>query len=102
VFENRVLRKIFGPKGLEVTGDWRTVHNEKLHGLYSSPHIIQVIKSRRMRWAGHVARKGKDKVHTVFVIGKLESQRTLGLYKRGWENNIKMDLQTMEWGPRLD
>jgi hypothetical protein len=58
VFEKRVLRKIFGPKRYEVTGDWRKLHNEELHNLYSSPNIIRMIKSRRMRWAGHVARMG--------------------------------------------
>jgi hypothetical protein len=60
VFENRVLRKIFGPRRDEVTGGWRELHNEELHNLYSSPTIIRVIKSRRMRWAGHVARMGGD------------------------------------------
>jgi hypothetical protein len=59
VFENRVLRRIFGPKRDEVTGGWRKLHNEELHGLYSSPSIIRVIKERRMRWAGHVARMGR-------------------------------------------
>jgi hypothetical protein len=59
VFENRVLRRIFGPKRDEVTGEWRKLHNEDLHDLYSSPSIIRIIKSRRMRWAGHVARRGR-------------------------------------------
>jgi hypothetical protein len=59
VFENRVLRRIFGPKRDEVTGEWRTLHNEELHDLYSSPSIIRIMKSRRMRWAGHVARMGR-------------------------------------------
>jgi hypothetical protein len=59
VFENRVLRRIFGPKRDEVTGGWRKLHNEELHGLYSSPSIVRVIKARRMRWAGHVARMGR-------------------------------------------
>jgi hypothetical protein len=61
VFENRVLRRIFGPKRDKVTGDWRKLHNEELHNLYSSPDIIRMIKSRRMRWAGHVARMGMKK-----------------------------------------
>jgi hypothetical protein len=62
VFENRVLRKIFGPKRDEVTGEWRRLHNEDLNDLYSSPNIIRVIKSRRMRWAGHIARMGEGRV----------------------------------------
>jgi hypothetical protein len=59
VFENRVLRKIFGPKRDEVTGEWRKLHNEELHDLYPSPNIVRVMKSRRMRWEGHVARMGR-------------------------------------------
>jgi hypothetical protein len=69
VFENRVLRKIFGPKRDEATGEWRRLHNEELDGLYSSPNIIRVIKSRRLRWAGHVARMGEERVHTGFWWG---------------------------------
>jgi hypothetical protein len=64
VFENRVLRRIFGPERDEVTGEWRRLHNKKLYGLYSSPNIIRVIKSRRLRWARHVARMGREDVHT--------------------------------------
>jgi hypothetical protein len=72
VFENRVMRRIVGPKRDEVTGDWIKLHNEQLHDLYSSPSIIRIIKSRRMRWAGHVARMGeKRNVYRLFV----ESQR---------------------------
>jgi hypothetical protein len=61
VFENRALRRIFGPKRDEVTGEWRKLHNEELHNLYSSPNIIRHIKSRRMRWVGHVARMGEER-----------------------------------------
>jgi hypothetical protein len=63
VFENRVLRRIFGPKRDEVTGDWRKLHNEELHNLYYSPYIIRMIKSRRMRWTGHVTRMGRRGMH---------------------------------------
>jgi hypothetical protein len=71
VFENRVLRRIFGPKRVEVTGEWRRLHNEELNDMYSSSNIIRVIKSRRMRWAGHVARMGREEVHTGFWWGDL-------------------------------
>jgi hypothetical protein len=71
VFENRVLRKVFGPKRDEVTGEWRKLHGEDLNHLYSSPNIVRVIKSRRMRWAGHVARMGRGEVYTGFWWGKL-------------------------------
>jgi hypothetical protein len=72
VFENRVLRRIFGPKRDGVTGEWRRLHNEELNDLYSSPNIIRVIKSRRTRWAGHVARMGRGEVHTGFWCGELK------------------------------
>ena len=93
VFENRVLRKVFGPKRDEVTGEWRKLHNEELNDLYSLPNLVGVVKSRRMRWAGHVAHIGEDRyVHRVFV-GKSEGKRPLGSPRRRWEDNIKMDLQ---------
>jgi hypothetical protein len=83
-FENRVLRRIFGPKRDEVTGEWRKLHNEELHNLYLSPNIIRQIKSRRMRWSGHVARMGGDiKVYKVSV-GRPEGKRTLGRPRRRW------------------
>jgi hypothetical protein len=72
VFEKRVLRRIFGPKSDEVTGCWRKLHNEELHGLYSSPSITRVIKARRMRSAGHVACMGEVRVHTTFWLGSLK------------------------------
>jgi hypothetical protein len=93
VFENRVLRRIFGPKTDEVTGEWGKLHNEELHNLYSYPDIIRQVKSRRMRWAGHVARMGdKRKVYKV-LVGKPEGKRPLGRPRRRWEDGIRMDLR---------
>jgi hypothetical protein len=93
VFENRVLRKVFGPKRNEMTGEWRKLHSEELNDLYSLPNSVRVVKSRRMRWAGHVARMGEDRgVHRV-LVGKPEGKRPLGRPKHEWEDNIKMDLQ---------
>jgi len=97
VFENRVL-KVFGPKRDEVTGEWRKLHNEELNDLYSLPNIVRVVKSRGMRWAGHVAHMGKDRgVHRV-LVGKPEGKRPLGRPRRRWEDNIKMDLQEVGGG----
>jgi hypothetical protein len=92
VFENRVLRRIFGPKRDEVMGGWSKLHNEELHNLYSSPSIIRIIKSRRMRWAGHVARMGDKRNVYRLLIGKPEGKRPLGRPRRRWIDNIKMDL----------
>jgi hypothetical protein len=93
VFENRVLRRVFGPKRNEVTGEWRKLHNEELNDLYPLPNIMRVVNSRRMRWAGHVVRMGEDRaVHRV-LVGKPEGKRILGRPRRRWEDNIKMDLQ---------
>jgi hypothetical protein len=78
VFENRVLRRIFGPKRDEVTGEWRKMHNEELHNLYSSTDIIRQVKSRRMRWAGHVARMGEEKKVYTVLVGKFEGKRPFG------------------------
>jgi hypothetical protein len=98
VFENRVLRRIFGPKRDEVTGEWRKLHNEELHILFSSPNIIRQIKSRRMRWAGHAARIGEEGNMYSVLIGKPEGKRPLGGPRRRWENGIRMDLREIGWG----
>jgi hypothetical protein len=82
VFENRLLRRIFGPKGGGVTGGWRKLHNEELHNLYSSPIIIRIIKSRRMRWAGHVARMGEKRNVCRLLVGKPQGKRPLGRPRR--------------------
>jgi hypothetical protein len=92
VFENRVLRRIFGPKRNGVTGGWRKLHNEEFHNLYSSPSIIRIIKSRRMRWAGHVARMGEKRNMHRLLVGKPEGKRPLGKPRSRWMDNIKMDL----------
>jgi hypothetical protein len=98
VFENRVLRRIFGPKRDEMTGEWRKLHNEELHNLYTSPDIIRQVKSRRMRWAGPMARMGEDrKVHKVWV-GKPEGKRPLGRPRRRWEDGNRMDLREIGLG----
>jgi hypothetical protein len=93
VFENRLLRRIFGPKRDEMIGGWRKLHNEELHGLYSSLSIVRVIKARRMRWAGHVARMGEVRGACNILVGRSEGRRPLGRPRRRWENNIKMDLR---------
>jgi hypothetical protein len=92
VYENRVLGRIFGPKRDRVTGGWRKLHNEELHNLYSSPSIIRVKKSRRMRWAGHVARLGEKRNMYRLLVGKPEGKRPLGRLRRRWMDNIKMRL----------
>jgi len=98
VFENRVLRRVFGPKRDGVTGEWRKLHKEELRDLYSLPNIVQVVKSRRMRWVGHVACMGEGRgVHRV-LVGKTEGRRPLGRPRRRWEANIKMDLQEVGGG----
>jgi hypothetical protein len=92
VFENRVLRRIFGPKRDEVTGEWRKLHNEELRDLYSSLSIISITKSRRMRWAGHVARMGEKRNAYRLLVGKPEGKRPLGRPRCRWVDNITMDL----------
>jgi hypothetical protein len=92
VFENRLLRRIFGPKRDGVTGGWRKLHNEELHNLYSSPSIIRIIKSRRMRWTGHVARMVEERNMYRLLVGKPKVKRPLGRPRRRWIDNIKMGL----------
>jgi hypothetical protein len=98
VFENRVLRRIFGPKRDKATGEWRRLHNEELNDLYSSPSIIRVIKSRIMRWAGHVAHKGEGRCGYMILVERPEERRPIGRPRRRWKDNIKMYLQQVEWG----
>jgi hypothetical protein len=96
VFENKVLRRVLQPKRDEVTGEWRKLHSEELNDLYSLPKIVQVVKLRRMRWAGHVAAMGKRRgVHRVFV-GKPEGKRPLGKPRRRWEEDIKINLKAVQ------
>jgi hypothetical protein len=96
VFENRVLR-IFGLKRDEVTGGWKKLHNEELHNLYSSPSIIRMIKPRRMRWAGNVARMEENRNAYRILVGNPERKRPLGRPRRRWVDNIKMDLREIGW-----
>jgi len=98
VFENMLLRRIFGPRRDEVTGEWKRLHNEELNDLYSSPNIVRVIKWRRMRWAGHVARMGEGRGVCRVLVGKPEGRRPLGRPRRRWVYNIKMDLQEVGCG----
>ena len=93
-----VLRRIFGPRRNEITWEWRRLHNEELKELYSSPNIVRVIKSRRMRWAGHVARMGEERGVCGVLVGKSEGMRPLGIPSRRWVDNIRMDLQELGCG----
>jgi hypothetical protein len=93
-----MLRKIFGSKMDEVTAEWRKVHNEELCDLYSSPSIIRIIKSRRMRWAGHVALMGEEMSAYRLLVGKPERKRPLGRPIHRWVDNIRMDLGEVGWG----
>jgi hypothetical protein len=100
------LRRIFGPRRDEVTGEWRRLHNEELNDLYSSPNIVRVIKLRRMRWAGHVAHMGEERWVYRVLLGKPEGKRPLGRPRRRWVDNIRMDPQEvgcgyMDW-PRIE
>jgi hypothetical protein len=98
VFENRVLRRVFGPKWDEGTGEWRKLHNEEVRDLYCLPNIVRVVKSRRMRLAGHETRWGEGRgVHRV-LVGRFEGKRPLGRPRRRWEDNIKIDFQDVWTG----
>jgi len=98
VFENMVLRRIFGRKREEVMGEWRRLHNEELNDLYPSPNIVRVIKSRRMRWAGHVTRMVEERGVYRVLVGKPERKRPLGRPRSRWVNNVRLDLQEMGCG----
>ena len=93
VFENKILRKIFGAKRDEITGEWRKLYNAELHALYSSPNIIRNLKSRRLRWAGHVARMYQFRNAYRVLVGKPDTKRPLGRLMLRWEDNIKVDLR---------
>ncbi|KAJ4429379.1 hypothetical protein ANN_21536 [Periplaneta americana] len=100
VFENKVLRKIYGVKRDDVTGKWRKLHNAELHALYSSPDVIRNIKSRRLRWAGHVARMGESRNAYRVLVGRPAGKRPLGRPRRRCEDNIKMDLREVGYDGR--
>jgi hypothetical protein len=97
VFENRFLRRIFGPKRDDVMEEWRKLHSVELHNLYSSPNIIRQIKSRRMRWVGHVAHMGEERKVYKVLVGKPEGRRLLGRPRHRREDGIRMDLGETEW-----
>jgi hypothetical protein len=98
VSENGMLRRIFGPKRDEVTGERRKLHNEELYDLYSSPNTVQLMTSRRMRWTGHVACMGQRRGVYRVLVGKSEGKKLLGRRRHRWEDNIKMDLQKVKFG----
>ena len=98
MFENMVLGRMFGPRRDEVTGEWRRLHNEELNDLYSSPNIVRVIKSKRMRWAGHAAHMGEERGVYRVLVGNLEGRRPLGRSRCRWVDNIRMDLQEVGCG----
>jgi hypothetical protein len=98
VFENRVLRRIIGPKRDEVTGEWRKLHSEEFHNLYSLPDIIRQVKSRRRRWEGHVARMGEERKVYKVLVGKPKGKRPLGRPRRRWEYEIRMNLREIVLG----
>jgi hypothetical protein len=98
MFDNRVLRRIFGPKRDEVTGEWRKLHSEELHNLYSSPDVIRQVKSMRMRWAGHVTRVGEERNVYKVLVGKPEGKRPLGRPSVGGKMGSERILGRLVWG----
>jgi len=102
VFENRVLRRIFWLEWDKLKKEWRKLHNGDVNDLYSSPNIIWVIKSGRMRWAGHVGRMGESRASYRILVVKPEGRRPLGRLRHRWDDNIKMDLQEVGWGTWID
>jgi hypothetical protein len=98
VLENRVLRRIFGPKGDEIMGQWRKLHSGELHNLYSLPDIIRQIKSRRMRWAGHVVCMGEGRNVLRVLVGKPEGKSPLVRPRHRWKDGIRMDLWEIAGG----
>ena len=102
VFENRILRRIFGPKRDEVTREWGKLRNENLYDVYYSSSIARMTKSRRMRWPEHVARIGEGSCAYMVLVGKHEGKISLGRPRHKWEDNINMDLQEVGWRHGLD
>jgi hypothetical protein len=102
VFENRVLRRVFGSKRDEVAGEWKKLHNEELNDLHPSPNVVRVIISRRIKWVEHVARMRERRDVYRVLVGEPEGKRPLGRPSRRWEDNIKMDLQEVGWVYGLD
>jgi hypothetical protein len=98
MFENGVLRRIFGPKRVEVTGEWIKLHNGELHNSCSSPYVIRQIKSRRMGWTGHVERMGEGRKVYRLLVEKPEGNRPLERPRRRWEDGIRMDLREIGCG----
>ena len=97
VFENRMLRRIFGPKRNDITGKWRKLHNEALNDLYSSPNIVWMLKSRRMRWTGHVAGMWEWRSVYRVLVGKPRGKKPLGRPRHKWEDIIKVDLEEVRF-----
>jgi len=97
VFENRVLRRMYGPKGKEVTGGWEGLRNEELHNLYASKNIIGMIKSRRIRWAGHVTRMVEIRKAYNILVGKPEGKRPLEIPRSRWVDYIRLELREIRW-----